>query len=471
MNGKWLFVLVIALMGLVMAGCPAEPETAEDPILNLLEPETAEDPKPIIKYPREFWGEWVGIRIDRYVFDPESERCRFYVTSKGFTSSLSRYGEDEATLSKISEHVLNLETYSNAGWPISYYLFANRTPSAQFTGNVVSLSSDSRSVYGTNRSISGLGGIQVALTNLNDATQTSTVKTDANGNFTTQNTIPNDPYRISVGSQSSEAAAPGDGGDIGTITIEAAAPGDGGDIGTITVTDGLNFKVTADYGTDSTRANSDLYVGSDYGIQLKIKNVGTETAEAATYQLSLDDGLTLNSGSPQGILGSIAPGENRSIPLRLTCTSIGGEDDGFKKISVQIHDPLSNKTWKDSASIHFYGRSMSLEASSSSHDANSFPRVSVAIITPHNKTSVIIDYGNVYFPRIKGDYIIAVVSPYQVVYTLRFKDSPEFDKSNFLDTGNYEPNNTENDAALITLDGIISYLHTGDIDYYKLRIE
>jgi len=77
-----------------------------------------------------------------------------------------------------------------------------------------------------------------------------------------------------------------------------------------------------------------------------------------------------------------------------------------------------------------------------------------------------------------GDYIVAVIpTSGQTIYKLYFNNNTstsesEFNKEaeNFLDTGNYEPNDTEDTAVLIT-DDIMSYLHTGDFDYYKFSIK
>jgi len=60
-----------------------------------------------------------------------------------------------------------------------------------------------------------------------------------------------------------------------------------------------------------------------------------------------------------------------------------------------------------------------------------------------------------------GGQIIEVISP---------DNGGDAEASNFVDAGNFEPNDTEYTAALIT-DNIMSYLHTDDADYFKFRIE
>jgi hypothetical protein len=82
-------------------------------------------------------------------------------------------------------------------------------------------------------------------------------------------------------------------------------------------------------------------------------------------------------------------------------------------------------------------------------------------------------------PRLTGTYIIAVAaSSYETVYAIDMSIFPNHltsadfksQASNFSDTGNYEPNNTEETAVLIN-NPIMSYFHEGDIDYYLVKVE
>jgi len=448
MNRKQMLGVLLALIALGMAGCqPEEPDAAP-------------------YYPEEFWGEWQGIGKLPYWTYSGSDPV-VYITSNDIVIGKKNYGQNFSyTLEKVSKRVVKLkllDEYSGYHTESTFYLFPLRTASASFTGNVVSLKPDTSSSFAASRAASGLGGIQITITNLNDAAQTYNVTTDQNGAFTTADTIPDEQYIINAGGH----------------PVEVTSPADGGNVGTVTVTDGLNFKTSVstantDYGL---RDHKDLYVGKPFNASLKVKNVGTQTAKAATYKITLDNGLALNSDSIDpliGILGSIEPDKTGYIFLDLTCTSIEGESS-FKKIYIEITDPINKKTWTDSVSVFFYASMLTLEARAQSE-------IVINIITPRNETytfhNYTFGYGSRNFPRMTGDYIIAVIPTWeQPIYKLYFNSNTstsesEFNKeaANFLDTGNYEPNDTEDTAVLITGD-IMSYLHTGDIDYYKFRVE
>lgn len=426
------------------------------------------------KYSKDFWGEWGGIETINNANNgfKVSGDSRFYITNNGIirtNNNVSNFDKVTYTLEKISKHVMKAEfTYYdgsvNSQLTKSMYLFPQRIASANFKGNVVSLEPDTlRPSIVTNRSISSLGGIQIAITNLNDAAQTYTETTDQDGNFVTVDTIPDEPYQISAGGQ----------------TIEVTSPYDGGDVGTVTITNGLNFKASV----DTSYYQRDLYINTNFTAWLRIKNVGTQTATAATYQITLEDGITLNSGNLTGILGSINPNGIRSISLNLTCTSIEGES-GFKKIYIQINDPISNKTWTDSVSIFFYKNYFLLGMISRLGYQSVYN--GTVVITPRNESylctsgSIIessIWTGFIRVPRMTGEYIIAVIpSPQEGFYKLLLDkgsiDTGVFikEEANFLDTGNFLASNTEDTAYFIS-DDIMTYLYAGATHYYKFRLE
>ena len=450
MNRKQMLGVLLALIALGMAGCQPEGPGQE--------PEKA-------YYPKEFWGEWQGIgrfddgmdniRLTNPVFNIKSNNI---IVGPSFNNE--RLRGFSYTLEKVSKRVVKLKFSASNGKSSIFYLFPLRTASASFTGNVVSLKPDTSSSFAASRAASGLGGMQIIITNLNDAAQTQTVTTDQNGAFTTADTIPDETYSINAGGQ----------------TVKVTSPADGGNVGTVTVTDGLNFKAHASIANNTYDIDrKHLYIGYRFTTMLSVRNVGTQTATAATYRVTLDNGLELKSGSLTGILGSIEPDKTGYIFLDLTCTSIEGES-GFKKIYIEITDPIARKTWTDSVSVFFYRSMLKIAAGVRGN-------VSVCIITPRNETysfSIIHSYndeldlfGGVSFPRMTGDYIVAVIGGgIYKLYIDENTDSGNFksEAANFLDTGNYEPNDTEDTAVLITGD-IMSYLHTGDIDYYKFRVE
>jgi len=444
MKRKWFLGLII-FIALCTIGCKLDKD------------EEKEETKSA-KLPKKYWGEWIGTR------EGNTNGSLFYLGSNGIIKPTS-YNNDpnlSYNIEEISSRVIKATFYrsyiggiGNEQW--SMYLFSKRTPSSSFTGNIVGLSGNpSKSIINSSRSINNLGGIQIVITNLNNQAEEQTTTTDNDGNFSTKDTVPGDPYQIGVDGQ----------------TIDVTAPDNGGNIGTITVTNGLNLKASIN--------ERYTYLNTQFNAEIQIKNVGNQTGNALTYQLTLDDGLILNSGSLSGIIGSIAPNGTAKITLSLLCNSING-GKSFKNIFLQINDPISNKTWTDSVPILIYKDNFTLGVISEKS-------VLVAIIAPNNETYLFgtvryLNYshisGNVKLPVMNGDYIIAVYpnvssndpqTRYKIYFdgdNVRTNDRGfSSEASIFIDAGNYEPNNTEYTSQLIT-ENIMSYLHTGDCDYFK----
>jgi len=446
MKNKCLFTLIIFII-FFSNGCQHDKD------------EENEKPKKA-KLSKEYWGEWIGTQ------NGTSFGSEFYLASNGIIKPNS-YNNDpnlSYNLENISSHVMKATFYrgylgglGNNQWSI--YLFSKRTPYSSFTGNIVSLlQNPSQNIINSSRSISNLGGIPIIISNLNNQAQQST-KTDNEGNFTAEGTIPSDPYQIDVNGQ----------------TIDVTAPDNGGNIGTITVTNGMNLKANI-----NTRY---AYLNTQFSAEIQIKNVGNQTGNALTYQLTLDDGLIINSGSLSGIIGSIVPNGTAKIALGLLCNSINVAKS-FKNIFLQINDPISKKTWTDSVPILIYRDNITIGVISEKS-------VWVAIITPNNETflfhtSKYLNYshisGNINLPVMDGDYIIAVypsISNYdtQTIYKIYFDGNNvrtntrgfSSEASSFLDAGNYEPNDTEYTAQFIN-ENTMSYLHTEDCDYFKFKL-
>ena len=450
MKNKWLFILIVFIAFFTI--CCQHDKDVEN------------EKSKKAKLSKEFWGEWIGTGRQ----DGSSSGTVLYLASNGIIKPTG-YNNDpnlSYNLEKISSRVMKATFYrsyiggiGNEQWSI--YLFSKRTPHSSFTGNVVSLlQNPSKNIINSSRSINSIGGIQIIINNLNDQAQEQAAKTDDDGNFTAEGTIPDDPYQIDVGGQ----------------TTDVTAPDNGGNIGTITVTNGTNLKANI-----NTRY---AYLNTQFSAEIQIKNVGNQTGNALTYQLTLDDGLVINSGALSGIIGSIVPNGTAKIALSLLCNSINGVKS-FKNIFLQINDPISKKTWSDSVPILIYRDNITIGVISEKS-------VWVAIIAPNNETYLFgtgkyLNYshisGNINLPVMDGDYIIAVypstsIKDPQTVYKIYFDGNNvrtntrgfSSEASSFIDAGNYEPNNTEYTAQLIN-ENTMSYLHTGDCDYFKFNIK
>lgn len=81
-------------------------------------------------------------------------------------------------------------------------------------------------------------------------------------------------------------------------------------------------------------------------------------------------------------------------------------------------------------------------------------------------------------PRLKGNYFVSVAKAanetvYGIdmsIFSTHLTESSFLSQAaSFIDTGNFEPNNAEGEAKQ-AFSPIISYLHTGDVDYYIVTV-
>jgi hypothetical protein len=407
-----VFDIGIGILCLTLFSCPVDPEGDDPP-----------------KYAKEYWGEWLRMDTgDSWYISSDDIKINDY-SSAG-----------SASLSKQSDRVIEVSEDSR-----KYYLYASRTSNASFTGKIASFSSKARAV-------TGLGGIQLAVTNINNTANKSNATTDGAGNFQVDNAIPGDDYKITVEGQ--------------TTTVSPAADGD--NVGTITVTDGVNFKTSIKPKSSSVRMQW-LYANSTapYTFTITIANTGTADCLAATYTLDFDDDLVVTSQPSDKIFGTIEPGKSKTIEVAVSCRPIQDEYE-FKKIGIRITDPIGNKTWEDSVSLKFNKTPVNFYMQADSSIAG-------VIITP-NAEAYTLSGTSVSFsmPWSTRDYLLVfsgATAATETRYSLGIGVPADNNFTGFTDLGNYESNNTENTATIINVsDKIMSYLHKNDIDYYKINL-
>jgi uncharacterized repeat protein (TIGR01451 family) len=374
----------------------------------------------------------------------------------GNSISSTSNNTSSVTLLRQSENVIQVTEGNRI-----YFLYASRLPNASFKGKITGfdniMPSMARSIAG------GKGWIDVVVENLKSDTST-TVTTGNGGDFIVDDIIPGDDYKITPFADDSAIGEP--------VIVTPVADGD--DVGTITIVESndLNFKVSIGRsgGLSTLSARDYNSIGSNsntnpsYSFTITVQNTGRTDATAATYQLSLDDGLTMTSGSTSGIIGTIEPGKSRTISITLRCSpdSISG-DHAFKKINITITDPINgNRVWDDSVSLRFYKETIRMRLSPSNAQG--------VVITPNNETYRLSNNSTVQIPKLnKGDYLFVfcgATADTESSYSLQIADLPYQDSELGIETDRYEPNETEATAFRIT-GGIRAYLHKNDIDYYK----
>jgi hypothetical protein len=474
----------LLLMGLLASGCPLpennqndtsnpanptpnDPSNPANPTPN--DPSNPENPtpndpsnpaNPIAKYNQEFWGEWIGIQGETASIGPQSLTGRtWYISANEIAidgKKPNSYGSilNNLELSRLSNNVVKVDA-SGPYEKSVIYLYASRIRNAAFSGSVV----DPDGVSPSSRAISGLGNIQVTITNLANAVDSATATTDAAGNFTAANIIAGDTYTVSASAQSAEVMPNVDGDNVGAITIA----------------EGVNFKATI-APTSSTVDMMRLYAnGTAYQLNIEIANTGSMDATATTYSIAAKNGLQIVSGAENGILGSIEPGKKKNIPIAVACNSIQDECE-FKTIDVRIKD-INNKTWDDLVSLRFNKTPVTFFIRSESGK-----QIQGVVIAPTGKAFPFItssQYALTYMTQLTlpwstSDYLVVFCGAStntETIYSLGINAMPSSKFSEFTDAANYESNDTESSAAVInTQDRIMSYLHKNDFDYYRIKL-
>lgn len=406
-------------------------------------------------YGREFWGEWV--RMDK--------NETWYIANDHIKIGSSKTSRKVA-LSKQSDKIIKVTESGK-----EYYLYANRTPTATISGKVASFDDTSRSA--ASRSVAGgKGWLQVAIANLSNGGNSTTVTTDGTGYFTVPGIIPGDSYTVTP-----QGGAP--------VTVTPSGNGD--DVGTVTLTQGVNFKTSivsrnrdgSNYDTNkdhlfATKVNSTF----PYAFKLVIKNEGNAQCTAATCEITWDSDLHVTfSDADYRLLKTIEPGKTKEIDLRVLCDEIATEAE-YKKITIKITDQETKKVYEDSVSLRFFKSNVYLNFASQSS-------VSAFVIAPTGNLYYVRNSSrdNLVLPHLKGDYYVVfsgATADTETRYMLGVNSGYDYIGNNyssnslfggFLDLMNYEPNNSLNTATLLSNgQRIISYLHKNDIDFYRITL-
>jgi len=450
------------------------------------------------KIARAYWGEWRIVKsftsassapdyLGNRVSISENNIGIWITDSIGYTSPYYSYISLEGVSLKIVDNIypgmLELnhpESYGRSG----YLLIPIKVPSVSFTGKVVSLDSSSRSVMG--RAVSGIGGIQVIIDNLNKPEDPpTTVITDTDGNFIVEEATPGDKYGVSTGGQ----------------TVDFSPIADGDDLGNITITNGTNFKI-------NRNSDSIFYANENASISLSIKNIGSTMAQGTVYTITVEDGLILTS-STAGVFGTMGPGEERNLNVNIRCNPFSGSDFVWKKIFIEINDPINKKTWNDSVSVPFkLSRPLPITYKTIYFSCGGFDGhfVFLTIITPDGQVFPYYTYykGNaewwgsdrtnddsylyIEVPNMSGEYTLIVTNSKtsykdEGMYTI-FTDFIRVPSSGSqgwkygipnlpkpptaTDITRYKPNHTAIQASKVTLP-IIAYSLRDSMDFYKIK--
>jgi hypothetical protein len=436
--GDFIRKILLVINVVLVLGCWMTPN-------DTLDDNTDENFDSTQKYSKDLWGEWIRMDTGETWYIKSDVIKKITEDGREYINPITG-----VTLNRQSDKVVMVKEGGN-----EYYIYASRITNGAFIGTIVG-EDNNRSVA---RAMSGLGGAQITISNLKNSANNSTKTTDSDGNFMATGIVPGDEYSILVNGQE-------------TMVTPSANEDN---IGTVTVTNGVNFKTrirTLPYSnTDLMR----LYANSGtYNLKIEIENTGNADCLAATYQLSFDDDLIVSSAPLNNILGTIEPGQKKSIEISIGCKIIQNEYE-FKKIGIQITDQINNKTWNDSVSLRFNKAIVTFNIKSDNE-------IQGVCIIPNGKAYHFQTerLANSYYtaslnmPWSTKDYLIVfsgATADKEAVYSLGVNTIPDTNFTRFNELGNYESNNTENTATQIGMQSkIMSYLHKNDIDYYKINL-
>jgi len=413
----------------------------------------------VYKYPQELWGEW--IRMDT--------GNTWYIASNYLLTNDSN-SMDNITMEKQSENVIRVTKTSSGNTSLSY-LYASRIPNGSFSGSVMDLDDNARSVLNSRAVGSGLGGIQITVSNLKDKANGTQTTTDNDGNFTADDVIPGDSYEII-----------GDG-----FSIPVYPNNSGEDIGTVTVTDGVNLVTSISPQTTYGSGYYDmmrLYPGIEYKLKIAVENVGTGDSGAAQYTLTLPAGLQIldnttanKQTNTTGMLGTIEPGKTREILISVKCNGITDEYE-YKNIGIETKD-VRGKTWEDSVSLKFNRENITFSIVSEG-------AISGVVIVPnvrayHFKTTSTYVNSKQYYtskisvPKYKDDYLIVfsgATAASESLFSFAIDQEAEKDFTKNYTWGKYVDNTTETNAANVAPNAHVTYyLAKNDIIYFKVSFK
>jgi hypothetical protein len=372
----------------------------------------------------------------------------WYITSNYLDGDFS----SGITLKRQSDKVIEVTSEGR-----KFYLYASRIPNGSFNGAIVGDSTRQNASMGARRSMTGMGGMDIAISNLNDKANEIYTKTDNTGNFTATGTIPGDEYELTVDGQSTVVTPNTDGENIGTVTITA----------------GVNFKTSIAPQNSNTDMMALYADNTSRDFTIRIANTGTDDYSAAVFELDFPAGLIPVSYPEDRALGTIEPGKEKTLPITVACAPIAEESE-YKKIGITVTDKINYKTWNDSVSLKFNRTVATFYVTSNSEVAGVVIVPSARAYHFKTRSSNGLYAASVTVPRYAKDYLVVfsgATADTEVKYALGINTAADSNFTGFIELGNYEKNDTEAVATRLQPgDKIMSYLHKNDVDYYKVNL-
>lgn len=298
------------------------------------------------------------------------------------------------------------------------------------------------------KAFSGIGGIDVILSNVNDPSITTTATTVSDGSFT-DSSLPSGIYTVT-----------GDNGTGGTFSTSVRIAGEKTDLGNFTFESvGYNFKTELILDQEFAYSNGSTYTGV-----IRMHNIGSMDGVGLAYDVTMTD-TYLNTFTPTITLGTVTAGTYKDIPISFKFNPLKTAKRTVT-INTDIRDVYGN-VWNDSFDITIYRRSMPINLAADASTVKGYVVIAGNKFIPFDTSNSTI---NVPVDPETPMYVLLANADVatETTYSIGI-DTPSVSTVGFNDPIAFEPNNNETAATTLALGAAeVAYLHVGDLDYFVI---
>jgi len=370
--------------------------------------------------------------------------AKYYGAWKYADSGTEEYITSKTTLSITPVNDDLLQVTENG---TTRHLIRDGLRYVNISGSVDSIdSSVSRSLRAGN-----IGGMNVILSNIKDDKIKSTPTVGTDGKFS-DNTLPAGTYDI-TGSK-----------DGLSFSSQVEISEEDTDLGAFVAVDETLHNFKAELIMDDEFIYAD---GNTYNGKIRVKNISQVDGIGLNYTITLTD-ENLKAFSHDNIVGSVLAGSYKDIPIHVSFNNFLFNQKDIT-INMLIKD-VNNNEWNEKLIFKAYRDKFRLNLASEHANIRGY------VTLPNKKQKMIaLSSGYVDLPTMYGDnYYIVLSNPdisQETSYSIGYETSTA-DLSAFSNTSAYESENGSMSGAIKIDKGtnISSYLHVGDIDFYKLEM-
>jgi len=350
----------------------------------------------------------------------------------------------EEKISKVDDKLLTINKDD-----ITYHLIRYGNNNTIVNGNLYKESSLLKAVK---KAPSTIGNVNIILKHYVDQKSNKEQTISNTGAFTFTN--------VQTGSYTFEAQTD----DNSKVTADVDVYGEELSLGSFKLVsnDGYNFKT--EYIINNSKNGYLFGDQTTYDGKLLIKNIGSKKGTGLNYTFTSDSPY-ISQMSTEIVLGTVDVNKSIEVPFSITFNILDKTTVSIP-INVTIKD-ANNNEWTDTVFIHVYQTPMYLNVATAKAHIKGY-----IIDEAHQLKQIDTGNATIVLPYKAGEsYFLVLSNPNlnnETSYSIGL-DAEPLDFENFKETSAYEPNNQESEATTLNMkESIISYLHEGDIDYYKL---